>query len=159
MKAFNFKKAADVADVAEADDLLGLGAHGRVDMVTTMTSRLTDYLLATQQAAHHELYPMPSADTAAQLSVDATSSALRQCIAENESLRALEPLVRLVFSLPATSSQAERAFSASGRVCAPMRSRRTPTTIENLTILQQYLLHRDLKKFCTAFVDFISNKN
>jgi hypothetical protein len=51
----------------------------------------------------------------------------------------LAPLARLVFSVGATSTEAERAQSAAGRVCAPLRSRLSPDSVEQLTVIQQYI--------------------
>ena len=56
----------------------------------------------------------------------------------------LAPLVKLLMSLSPVSAGAERCFSNSGRINAPLRNKMDDSTLEMLTVLQCYLAKNDV---------------
>ena len=56
----------------------------------------------------------------------------------------LAPLVKLLMSLSPVSAGAERCFSNSGRINAPLRNKMDDSTLEMLTVLQCYLARNDV---------------
>jgi len=68
-----------------------------------------------------------------------------------EMLPVLSKLARLYLAIPATSTQSERVFSASGRVCSSSRSTLEPGKVEGLviinknkTLLKEYKMYNKL---------------
>jgi len=83
---------------------------------------------------------------------------LKECFVGNEKFRVLAPLIRLAFSMPASSAEAERAFSSSGRICAPLRSRLSPRTVESSTMVQHYVRNSSTaSKFSAEFLEYLTN--
>ena len=54
-----------------------------------------------------------------------------------EMLPVLSKLARLYLGIPATSTQSERLFSASGRVCSSSRTSLEPGKVEGLVIINK----------------------
>jgi len=73
------------------------------------------------------------------------------------SVSILRPLVQMVMSLSPVSGGAERSFSATGRINAPLRNRLAVEMIEALTVIQFYLANErpDLKLLAARVVKML----
>ena len=116
---------------------------------------LVAYMRETATPEHAKQYPMPA--TSEDVDKTATAETLRRCFVDNKNWAPLLPLVRAIFSMPASSAEAERAFSASGRVCSPLRSRLSALNVERLTVLHHYVRKNDIVGFCDRLLDHFTN--
>lgn len=87
------------------------------------------------------------------VSLESSDEAFRKYYV-NVELSSIRPLVKLIFSLSPGNSSSECAFSGSGRINAPMRSRLHDDMIEALTVLQFFFANqcRDLKSFAARTI-------
>ena len=130
--------------------------HSKVD---ELKRQLVLYLRHTSTSDHAAKYPTPANINADEMSSKRTAEVLRDMFV-NDDWRSLAPLVRLLFSMPATSAAAERVFSSSGRICSPLRSRMSAVNVERLTMLQQFIAKSDkgIAEITKAIVDYATVK-
>lgn len=146
--------AAAPNDDDNAADTSWLVDAEAVSPIATLQSLLREYLAQTATSSHRSEYPMPT-DIADAVKTD-TAAALRRCFGGK--FAPLKPLVCAIFSMPASSASAERAFSASGRICTPLRNRLSPENVEYISVMQQYFLRTDFQAFCDKFIEHLDNK-
>ena len=145
--------AASPNDDNNAGDTSWLLHAEAVSPIATLQSLLRDYLAQTATSSHRNEYPMPT-DIADAVKTD-TAAALRRCFGGR-----FAPLkcARAIFSMPASSASAERAFSASGRICTPLRNRLSPDNVEYISVMQQYFLRNDFQSFCDKIIEHLDNE-
>lgn len=147
-------------DDDEVDDFV---AHlPRMPIATptsVLQSTLGQYLKHTSTLAHQAEFPLPEQSSAG-LSADATTAVLQRCFVNDKRWSALAPLVRLLFSMPASSASAERAFSASGRICSPLRARLSACSVEQMTVIHQHIVKSGVSTsvLTNQIVEYLSEK-
>ena len=96
-----------------------------------------------------------------QLGIATASSRYASVFGVGARYEALAPLAQVVFSLPATSTAAERAQSVSGRVCSALRARLSTEAVDGLTLVQHYIANKhgtDAATFNSGMLDTITEQ-